>query len=127
MNNRRETIHTDEAPRAIGPYAQAARCGDWLFVSGQLGMDPVSGALAEDFEGQARRAFANLGAILRAAGLEFRHAVKVSVFLRDLRDFALLNAIYAEHFEEPFPARETVEVARLPRDARVEISLIARA
>ena len=120
-----EAIQTDGAPRAIGPYAQAARCGPWLFVSGQLGLDPATGALAPDFEGQARRVFASLRAILEAAGMGFGDVVKVSVFLKDLNDFASLNALYAEQFQPPFPARETVEVARLPRDARVEISLVA--
>lgn len=120
-----KTIQTDGAPKAIGPYAQAVEAGSLVFVSGQLGLDPATGQLAPDFATQARQVFANLGAILKAAGAGFGDVAKVSVFLKDLNDFAALGEIYAAHFHEPYPARETVEVARLPRDARIEISLIA--
>lgn len=123
----KEAIHTDDAPPAIGPYQQAVRAGDWVWVSGQLGLDPATGVLAGGFEAQARRVFSHLDAILRAAGCGWDDVVKVSVFLRDLGDFAALNAIYAERFSAPYPARETVQVARLPKDALVEISLVARA
>lgn len=121
----KEAIHTNDAPPAIGPYQQAVRAGDWLWVSGQLGIDPATGALAEGFEAQARRVFDHLGAILQAAGAGWDEVVKVSVFLRDLEDFAALNALYAGRFRAPYPARETVQVARLPKDALVEISLVA--
>lgn len=117
--------HSDEAPKAIGPYSQAVEAGGTVFVSGQLGLDPATGQLASGFEAQARRVFENLHAILRTAGLGFGDVVKVSVFLKNLGDFAALGAIYGERFAVPFPARETVEVARLPKDALIEISLIA--
>lgn len=117
--------HSDDAPRAIGPYSQAVEAGGMVFVSGQLGLDPATGQLAAGFEGQARRVFDHLQAILRVAGLGFGDVVKVSVFLKDLGDFAALGAIYGERFAAPFPARETVEVARLPKDALIEISLMA--
>lgn len=120
-----KTIQTDGAPKAIGPYAQAVAAGPLVFVSGQLGLDPATGRLATGFEAQARQVFANLEAILKAAGAGFGDVAKVTVFLKDLNDFAALGAIYAAHFREPYPARETVEVARLPKDALLEISLIA--
>lgn len=120
-------IQTARAPAAIGPYAQAVRAGDCVFISGQLGLDPATGALADGFDAQARQVFANLSAILEAAGCTWGNVVKASVFLADLNDFPALNAIYAGHVQPPYPARETVQVARLPKDARVEISLIARA
>jgi 2-iminobutanoate/2-iminopropanoate deaminase len=96
-----------------------------LYISGQLGIDPVSGNMAEGFEEQANRVFANLKAILEAAGMSFRNVVKASVFLLDMNNFAALNEIYARNFSSPFPAREAVQVARLPKDGVVEISLIA--
>ncbi|MBP7275809.1 MAG: Rid family detoxifying hydrolase [Kiritimatiellae bacterium] len=120
-------VQTDRAPAAIGPYQQAVRTEGWLWVSGQLGLDPATGALAEGFEAQTRQVFANLTAILEAAGSTWDHVVKTSVFLADLNDFPALNALYQSVVRPPYPARETVQVARLPRDARIEISLIAHA
>jgi 2-iminobutanoate/2-iminopropanoate deaminase len=96
-----------------------------LFVSGCLGIDPSSGVMPEVFAEQASLVFANLKAILDAAGMSFSHVVKVSIFLIDMNDFMVLNDIYAQFFNEPYPARETVQVARLPKDGRIEISLIA--
>ncbi len=120
-----QAINTNQAPPAIGPYSQAVLSNGVLYISGQLGIDPVSGNMAEGFEQQANLVFANLKAILEAAGMSFRNVVKASVFLLDMNNFAALNEIYARNFSSPFPAREAVQVARLPRDGVVEISLIA--
>ena len=120
-----QTISTHQAPPAIGPYSQAVMNGNLLFVSGQLGFDPVTGALPEGFSAQAEQVFANLKAILEAAGLAFRNVVKVSVFLQDMNNFALLNELYARNFSAPHPAREAIQVARLPKDGLIEISVIA--
>lgn len=120
-----QAINTNQAPPAIGPYSQAVLSNGVLYISGQLGIDPVSGNMAEGFEQQANLVFANLKAILEAAGMSFRNVVKASVFLLDMNNFAALNEIYARNFSSPFPAREAVQVARLPKDGVVEISLIA--
>lgn len=120
-----QAINTNQAPPAIGPYSQAVLSNGVLYISGQLGIDPVSGNMAEGFEEQANRVFANLKAILEAAGMSFSNVVKASVFLLDMNNFAALNEIYARNFSSPFPAREAVQVARLPKDGEVEISLIA--
>jgi 2-iminobutanoate/2-iminopropanoate deaminase len=120
-----QPIHSDFAPKAIGPYSQAVLKNGLFFISGQLGIDAATGALETGFEAQARRVFSNLKAILDAAGLSFADVVKVTVFLQDLNDFAALNELYAQYFHAPYPAREAVQVARLPKDAAVEISLIA--
>lgn len=119
------TIHTADAPAAIGPYSQAVRAGDFLFTSGQIGLDPVSGALAEGVEAQTRQALANLAAILAAAGASFAAVVKTTIFLADMADFQTVNAIYAAAFAAAPPARSTVQVAGLPRAARVEIEMVA--
>lgn len=120
-----KAISTPKAPAAIGPYSQAVQSGNLLFVSGQLGIDPQSGNMVEGFEAQARLVFSHLQAILEAAGMSFANVVKASVFLKDMNDFALLNEIYAGYFEAPFPAREAIQVARLPKDGLVEISVMA--
>jgi 2-iminobutanoate/2-iminopropanoate deaminase len=120
-----KAISTPKAPAAIGPYSQAVQSGNLLFVSGQLGIDPQSGNMVEGFEAQARLVFNHLQAILEAAGMSFANVVKASVFLKDMNDFALLNEIYAGYFEAPFPAREAIQVARLPKDGLVEISIMA--
>jgi 2-iminobutanoate/2-iminopropanoate deaminase len=125
--SRMEFTHSDGAPAAIGPYAQAVAIDGWLFTSGQVGLDPSSGQLVEGgFEAQARRVFANLRAVLEAGGCGFSDVVKATVFLADLGDFATLNSVYAEAFGSHRPARSTVQVAALPRGARVEIDLVAR-
>jgi 2-iminobutanoate/2-iminopropanoate deaminase len=125
----RTIVATNEAPKAIGPYSQAVRAGAWLFISGQIALDPetqqvISGGIQE----QATQVFANLKAILEAGGSSFAQVVKATVFLKNFDDFAAMNAIYAEHLAaggtQP-PARSTVEVSRLPKDALVEIDLIA--
>lgn len=120
-----QAISTTQAPPALGPYSQAALANGLLFVSGQLGIDPATGDMPPDFTDQARLVFANLRAILTAAGLGFSSVVKASVFLTDMGHFSALNEIYASHFSAPYPAREAVQVARLPRDGQIEISLIA--
>jgi 2-iminobutanoate/2-iminopropanoate deaminase len=123
----REVIHTTGAPRAIGPYSQAIAAGPYVFLSGQIGLDPLTGELAgESVEEQTRQVMANLAAVLGAAGLVFADVVKTTIFLIDMNDFAAVNTVYGESFEgAPPPARSTVAVAGLPRGARVEIDAIA--
>lgn len=120
-----KSIMTHNAPAAIGPYSQAALKNDTLFISGQLGIDPATGKMAEGFEAQANLVFQYLKAVLEAAGMGMSHVMKVSVFMQDMNDFAQLNEIYARHFSAPYPAREAIQVARLPKDGLVEISVIA--
>ncbi|HAL92775.1 MAG TPA: reactive intermediate/imine deaminase [Verrucomicrobia bacterium] len=120
-------IQTDQAPAAIGPYSQATSTGGFLFISGQLGLDPASGAMADGIEAQTRRALQNLVAILQAAGLGPQHVLKATVYVANMDDFALVNNLYAEVFAPPYPAREVVQAARLPKNALVEISAIAAA
>jgi len=118
-------IHTPNAPKAIGPYSQAVRCGDLLFVSGMLGMDPIRGEFAgPDVEAQATRVLENLKAVIEAAGMSLQNVLKSTVFLKDMNDFAKFNEIYERYFPQNPPARETVQVAKLPRDAAIEISVI---
>lgn len=122
----REALATDRAPQAIGPYSQAIRAGDLLFVSGQIPLDPATGTLVGgDISVQTRRVLDNLAAILTAAGASFADVVKTNVYLLDMDDFAAMNAVYATYVTSPPPARATVQVARLPRDVRVEIDVIA--
>jgi 2-iminobutanoate/2-iminopropanoate deaminase len=122
----RQAVTTDAAPAAIGPYSQAIRAGNLLFLSGQIPIDPKTGNLVEGgIDAQTRQVFHNIGAILTAAGATFDHVVTASVFLADMNDFAKMNAIYAEHFSSPAPARATVQVARLPKDCLVEIQVTA--
>ncbi len=123
----REAILTTAAPSPIGPYSQAIGAGPYVFCSGQVGTDPLTGKLAEGgVEEQTRQAMANLAAVLAAAGCMFSDVVKTTIFLADMDDFTTVNAIYGESFNGgPYPARSTVQAARLPRDARVEIEAIA--
>ncbi len=122
-----QVVATEKAPKAIGPYSQAIRAGDLVFASGQLGMSPASGQLAApDVAAQTRQALTNLHEVLAAAGATLGQVVKTTVFLLDMNDFAAMNAVYAEFFGANPPARSTVQVARLPRDGRVEIEAIAR-
>ena len=123
----KQVIHTDSAPAAIGPYSQAIRIGDLLFVSGQVPIDPSTGAIVEgDISVQARQSLNNLKAILNAAGTNMGAVVKTTVFLADMNDFAAMNEVYAQFFQEPFPARSAVQVGRLHKDAKVEIEAIAQ-
>ncbi|MBR1560759.1 MAG: RidA family protein [Clostridia bacterium] len=118
-------INTPAAPAAIGPYAQAIQAGGALYTSGQLGLDPATGALPEGVEAQAKRSLENLGALLDAAGYARTDVVKTTVFLKDLADFAAVNQIYADFFGAHKPARSCVQVAALPKDGLVEIELVA--
>lgn len=119
-------VQTDDAPRAIGPYSQAVQVDGWLYASGQLPMTPAGDMVEGDIEAQTEQVFNNIEAILKAAGGSLSQVVKATVFVQDLNDFARLNAVYEHRFAGHKPARSTVEVARLPRDARVEIEIIAR-
>ena len=122
----RTGISTPDAPKAIGPYSQGVRMGNLLFVSGQIPIDPATGALVEgDIAAMTRRVLDNVGGILAAAGASFDHVARTTVYLADMNDFAAMNAVYAEYFSSPAPARSTVQAARLPRDVRVEIDVIA--
>jgi len=122
----RQAVSTSSAPAAIGPYSQAIKAGNLLFVSGQVPIDPASGQIvAGDIAQQTRRVFENIGAILHAAGLSFDAVVRTTVYLADMNEFAAMNEVYATYFSAPAPARATVQVSRLPRDARVEIDAIA--
>jgi len=121
----KKRISTDQAPQAIGPYSQAIQFGNLLFVSGQVPLDPGTGNLvAGDIEAQTRQVMENLKAIVAAAGMTLADALKATCFLKNMGDFAKFNGIYAGYFGDTPPARETVEVARLPRDVLVEVSLI---
>ena len=119
-------IQTQNAPAAIGPYSQAIRAGGFLYTSGQLGIDPVSGTMPPDIEGQTKQSLANVEAILDEAGFRKNDVVKTVVFLKSMADFAAVNGIYAEFFGDHKPARSCVEVARLPKDGMVEIEVVAR-
>jgi 2-iminobutanoate/2-iminopropanoate deaminase len=122
----RQAVSTDKAPAAIGPYSQAIKAGNLLFLSGQIPIDPATGNLVDGgIEPQTRQVFRNIGEILKAAGATFDHVVSAGVFLADMNDFAKMNAIYADHFSSPAPARATVQVARLPKDCLVEIQVTA--
>lgn len=119
-------LHSVHAPKPIGPYSQAVRAGDFVFLSGQIGIDPEVGKItAKDAVGQATQALKNIRAILTAAGLTPEHVIKTTIFLKDMNDFAAVNEAYGEFFHDDPPARSTVEVARLPMDAKVEIEAIA--
>ncbi len=124
----KQTVRTDQAPAAIGPYSQAVKvgCGTMLFCSGQIPLDPESGAVVgSDARQQAKRVMENLGAVLRAGGADFSRVVKTTIFLTDLSDFVAVNEVYASYFETDFPSRSTVEVTRLPKDVKVKIEAIA--
>ena len=119
-------IHTDNAPAAIGPYSQAIQAGNTIYVSGQLPIDPATGAFAgEDIAAQTRQSLTNIKAILAAAGADMSNVVKTTVLLADIADFAAMNAVYAEFFTAPFPARAAFQAACLPKNALVEIECIA--
>ena len=125
-----DAIYTPDAPHPIGPYSQAIRCGDLLFISGQLAIDPLNGQYtANDADKEMHLALKNLGAILAAASLNYRHVIKTSIFLQNMKDFPAINEVYGHYFpaedNTPPPARETIEVAALPLGAKVEISCIA--
>ena len=120
-----KAVSTEKAPAAIGPYSQAQIAGGFVFASGQIPIIPETGALAEGLEAQAEQVFTNVAALLEAAGSDMAHVVKTTVFIKDMNDFAAINAVYARHFQEPYPARSCVEVARLPKDVLLECEVIA--
>jgi 2-iminobutanoate/2-iminopropanoate deaminase len=120
-----QSVSTNKAAPAVGPYSQAVSHENMLFVSGQLGIDPETGLMPNSFEEQSNLVFANIKAVLEAANMHMANIMKVSVFLKDMENFAALNEIYKHHFSSPFPAREAIEVARLPKDGQIEISVIA--
>jgi 2-iminobutanoate/2-iminopropanoate deaminase len=122
----REAVSAPNAAKPIGPYSPAIREGNFLFLSGQVGFDPATGALIDgDVSAQTEQVMRNIGALLKAAGTDFAHVVRTTVFLADMGEFAKMNEVYARYVVDPPPARSTVQVARLPRDARVEIDVIA--
>jgi 2-iminobutanoate/2-iminopropanoate deaminase len=124
----KEIISTEKGPKPVGPYSQAVRANGFIFISGQGALDPATGRLVQEGTAQqTERVLENLKAIVEAAGSSLDHAVKISVFLKDMNDFDAMNEVYARYFPKNRPARTTVEVARLPRDIRVEIDLIALA
>jgi 2-iminobutanoate/2-iminopropanoate deaminase len=122
----KKVIHTDHAPKAVGPYSQAIRAGDFIFTSGQIPLDPGSGELVQGgIKEQARQVMANLKAVLEAGGSDFSKVVKSTVFLDDLKNFGAFNEVYAEYFPGDRPARSTFQVAGLPLGAKIEIEMIA--
>ena len=122
----RQAVSASNAAKPIGPYSPAIRAGNLLFLSGQVGFDSSSGALVDgDISAQTDQVMRNIGALLNAAGTDFAHVVRTTVFLADMAEFAKMNEVYARNVVDPPPARSTVQVARLPRDARVEIDVIA--
>lgn len=121
----KEIICTENAPGAIGPYSQAVMAGGFVFISGQLPVDPKTNRIPEDVASQTGQSLSNVKAILESAGCSLNDVVKTTVFLKDMNDFAAMNLVYGSYFNEPYPARAAVEVARLPKDAKVEIEAIA--
>jgi len=122
----REVVSAPDAPKAMGAYSPAIKAGNLLFVSGQIPIDPSTGALIDgDIAAQTEQVMRNLGALLRAAGASFDHVVRTTVFLTDMGDFGAMNEVYSRHLASPPPARATVQVARLPRDVKIEIDAIA--
>lgn len=120
-----KAVSTNKAPAAIGPYSQAQIVGNLVYTSGQIPIIPETGALAEGLEAQAHQVFKNLGELLKGAGSDLSKTVKTTVFIKNMDDFGAINAIYAQYFTEPFPARSCVEVARLPKDVLLECEVIA--
>lgn len=124
--NDKKVVSTPDAPKAIGPYSQAVRIGNMLYLSGQIPLDPRTGELVTgDLEVQTDQVMRNIKGVLNAEGLNMSHIIKTTVFLKDMGEFARFNAAYEKHLSSPFPARSTVEVARLPRDVKIEIETIA--
>lgn len=120
-----KVVSTEKAPAAIGPYSQAIITNGFVFASGQIPIIPETGALAEGLEAQAHQVFKNVTELLSAAGTDISRAVKTTVFIKDMNDFAAINAVYSQYFSTPFPARSCVEVARLPKDVLLECEVVA--
>ena len=126
MSNPKQVVFTPNAPAPIGPYSQAVRAGHFLYCSGQIALDPKTNLVAAvDVEGQTRQVMENALAVLKAAGADFSHVVKTTIFLKSMNDFPKVNEIYGSYFKENPPARSTVEVSRLPKDVLVEVEVIA--
>ena len=122
----RQAVATDKAPKAIGPYSQGIRAGNLLFISGQVPIDPATGNIIEgDIKAQTDRVMRNLTAILEAAGGSMDNVLRCTVYLKDMNDFAAMNEVYGSYFSQPAPARSTIQAVRLPKDANVEIDVIA--
>lgn len=122
----KKIINTDQAPAPIGPYSQAVQAGDLLFISGQIPIDSKTGNIvSDDIKAETRQVMENIGAILKEAGLDFSNVIKSTIFLTDMQSFARVNEVYGTYFTDQFPARETVQVAALPKNVNVEISVIA--
>lgn len=126
---KKEAILTQNAPAPIGPYSQAIQSGDFLFCSGQIPLDPKTGEVvgAGDVEAQTKQVMKNISAVLTQAGMSFQNVIKTTIYLKNMADFPKVNVIYGENFTQPFPARSTVEVARLPKDVLVEVEVTCRA
>lgn len=120
-----KTVSTDKAPAAIGPYSQAQIVGDLVYTSGQIPVDPATGLIAEGVEAQAEQVFKNIANLLESAGSSISKVVKTTVFIKNMDDFAAINAVYGKYFTQPYPARSCVEVARLPKDVLIECEAIA--
>jgi 2-iminobutanoate/2-iminopropanoate deaminase len=123
--SKKKAVETSDAPKAIGPYSQAIIANGFVFAAGQIGIDPKTGTLAEGVEAQTEQALNNLEAVLKAANTDLDNVVKTTIFLGDMNDFAKVNEIYGRRFKAPFPARATVQAAKLPRDAKIEIEVTA--
>lgn len=121
----KQVVASDQAPKAVGPYSAGISAGDTVYISGQLGLNPATGELAEGVEAQAKQSLANIGALLEAAGLGYDNVVKTTVLLADINDFAAVNQVYASCFAEPYPARSCFAVAALPMGGKVEIEAVA--
>jgi len=121
----KEVITTKNAPAAIGPYSQGIKAGNLVFTSGQLPINPATGELITDIKAAARQSLENVKAILEAAGSSMNNAIKITIFLKDMNDFAAVNEVYSEYFTEKMPARSAVQVARLPKDGVIEIEAVA--
>ena len=120
-----KTVSTDKAPAAIGPYSQAQIVGNLVYTSGQIPIDPATGLIAEGLEAQANQVFKNIANLLESAGSSISKVVKTTVFIKNMDDFAAINAVYGKYFTQPYPARSCVEVARLPKDVLIECEAIA--
>lgn len=121
----KKEIATDNAPKAIGPYSQGIMYGDLIFASGQIPVNPASGEIASGIKEQTKQVLENVSAILKSAGSSIENVIKTTVFIKNMNDFADMNGVYETYFKKPYPARSTVEVARLPKDVLVEIEVIA--
>jgi len=123
----KQTVNTDSAPKPVGPYSQAVKVGGLIFTSGQIPIDPASGSLVDGIEAATERVMQNLDAVLKAGGSSLHKAVKTTIFLTDMGQFARVNEVYSRFFQPPFPARSTVQVAALPKGVAVEIEVVAEA